>query len=259
MQTQQHQRRVQERAPRSDKGRMRWTERDLAVLRWIGEQYALHLGHLAILLGRSADTPLLTSGPLGSETVRKLVQRWKQAGLVERAWLLPTDPSWVWLTRKGLEQVELDYRFWEPKVQGLPHLAAVNQARLWVEQHQPTAIWHSERQFSSGRPFTRSHTRLEHRPDAEIELGSHRVAIEVERSAKTPQRLPAILYGLARRYDGIWYFCPPTTQEGMQRAIAELNPPAIRQKFSIVPLRLEGQRSRRPTVSPAPPPPERPD
>jgi hypothetical protein len=74
------------------------------------------------------------------------------------------------------------------------------------------------------------------------------------RSAKTPQRLPAILYELARTYAGIWYFCTPATQALIQRAIAELNPPTIRQKFSLVPLRLEGQRARRPTVSPAPPP-----
>ncbi|HLW00046.1 MAG TPA: hypothetical protein VKT82_15360 [Ktedonobacterales bacterium] len=223
---------------------MRWTERDLAALRWIGEQYAIHLDHLAHLLGRSRAAPTKTTGQLGSETVRKLVQRWKQAGLVERAWLVPTESSWVWLTRKGLEQLELDYRFWEPKVQGLPHLAAVNQARLWVEHQQPDAIWHSERQLSLGRPFTRSRTRLEHRPDAEIEMGLHRVAIEVERSAKTPQRLPAILYGLARRYDGVWYFCSPTTQGQLQRAIAELNPPTIRQKFSLVPLSLQPQRVR---------------
>ena len=73
-----------------------------------------------------------------------------------------------------------------------------------------------------------------------------------------PGRLVAILYELARAYAGIWYFCLPATQALMQQAIVELNPPTIHQKFSVVPLRLEGQRVRRPTVSAGPPLPVRP-
>ena len=64
------------------------------------------------------------------------------------------------------------------------------------------------------------------------------VAIEVERSAKTPQRLPAILYGLARTYAGVWYFCPTPLLEPMQRALAQLDP-AVRRKFSLVELPQE--------------------
>jgi hypothetical protein len=75
-----------------------------------------------------------------------------------------------------------------------------------------------------------------HRSDAEVELRGQRVAIEVELSDKVSGRLAAILYELARWYAGIWYFCPPATQGVMQRAIGELNPPTIRQKFSLVPL-----------------------
>lgn len=66
------------------------------------------------------------------------------------------------------------------------------------------------------------------------------MAIEVERSAKTPQRLPAILYGLARRYDGIWYFCPKALEEPLRQSFAQLDP-AARRKFSLV--RLPEERA----------------
>jgi hypothetical protein len=223
------------------------------------EQYAVRLDQLAVKLARWSTMPTQTPGTLGEDTVYRLVKRWKQAGVVETTVLLRQQPAWVWLTREGLEQMDLPYRFWRPKVQGLVHLYAVNKARLWIEQRSPTALWRSERQLAHERGFTRKQAKGPHRPDAEVELEGQRVAIEVELSDKVSGRLAAILYELARTYAGIWYFCSPATQALMQRSIAELNPPALRQKFSVVPLRLEGQRARRPTVSPAPPPLERPD
>src|SRR5262249_16855058 len=132
-------------------------------------------------------------------------------------------------------QLELDVRFWEPKVQSLPHLAAINQARLWVEQHQPEAIWRSERRLNSTRPFLRSQARLEHRPDAEVVLGQQVVAIEAERTMKAAVRLTTIFYELARKYAGIWYFCPPAMQKPLEQALAQLDP-AVQRKFSLVPL-----------------------
>lgn len=247
------------RAPRRDKGKPLWTPRDLEVLAWIAEQYGVRRDHLAVLLGRAAQAETKTPGRLADTTVKDWVQRWRRAGIVESAGVLAGEPGWVWVTRNGLEHLELDYRFWEPKERGLAHLHAVNQARLWVEQQQPAAMWRSERQMRSERPFVGNQAHPEHQPDAEVQMGTQTVAIEVERSAKYAKRLPSILYGLARTYNGIWYFCSPATQGELQRAIAELNPPALRQKFSVVPLRLLGQRARRPTVSPAPPQEERQD
>jgi hypothetical protein len=242
------------RKPRQDKGKMRWTERDLAVVRWIGEQYAVRQDQLAIKLARLSSVPTQAPGVLREDTVYKLVTRWKQAGVVEMTALLRQQPSWVWLTHEGLEQMDLPYRFWKPKVQGLAHLYAVNQARLWIEQRAPTAIWRSERQLAHERGFMRKQAHGPHRPDAEVESDGQRMAVEVELSEKVSGRLAAILYELARTYMGIWYFCSPATQALMQRAVAALNPPALRQKFAIVPLRLEGSRRTTPTGRPTPRP-----
>ncbi|HEU5199300.1 MAG TPA: hypothetical protein VFU32_06670 [Ktedonobacterales bacterium] len=214
---------------------MQWTQRDLRALRWIGEQYAIRLDQLAMLLARWQAGPTQTPGRLAAETVRKLVQRWKRAGLVDSGQLVRGEPGWVWLTRLGLEHLELDYRLWEPKAQSLPHLYVINQARLWVEQRQPEACWRSERQLRSEHPFVGHQGHQEHRPDAEVLIGSQAVAIEAERQVKAALRLPTIFYELARSYDAIWYFCPTPLLEPMRRAFAQLDPPT-RQKFSLVEL-----------------------
>ena len=219
---------------RRDKGQVKWTPRDLAVLQWIGEQYLVRLDHLQVLLGRQAGAATKEQGRVARKTASNTVARWSKAGVVEAAQILAYQPAYVWLTRQGLTLVQLPFPLWTPK-EGVAHYQAINQVRLMVEQRHPAAIWRSERHLNRERPFTRSQSQVEHRPDAELLIGAQTVAIEVERSAKTPQRLPAILYGLARRYDGIWYFCPLTMQEPMQRAFAQLDP-AVRRKFSLVPL-----------------------
>lgn len=245
------------RKPRQDKGKMRWTERDLTVVCWIGEQYAARLDQLAVKLARLTSVPTQTPGTLGEDTVYRLVQRWKQAGVADTLVLLRQQPGWVWLTREGLEQMELPYRFWRPKVQGLAHLYAVNQARLWIEKRYPTAIWRSERQLNSERGFSRKQARGPHRPDAEVEVDGQRIAVEVELSDKVSERLAAILYELARTYAGIWYFCPQATYALIERAIVQLNPPAVRRKFLLVALPTEGTRNTRRTTPHPPPPPGR--
>lgn len=223
------------RAPRRDKGQPLWTPRDLAVLVWMADQYAVRRDHLAVLLGQRAEAPTKVPGRLAVTTVKDWVQRWRRAGIIESMRVLLGEPGWAWVTREGLEHLELTYRYWEPKERGLAHLHAINQVRLLVEQRQTAAIWRSERWLHSEQPVARQQSDLTHRPDAEVLLGPQTVAIEVERSAKTPQRLPAICYELARRYDGIWYFCPTPVLESMQRAVAQLDP-AVRRKFSLVEL-----------------------
>jgi hypothetical protein len=220
------------------------------VLTWIGEQYGVRRDHLALLLGRAAQADTKTPGQLAATTVKDWVQRWRRVGILDSASILVGEPGWVWLTRKGLEHLEQDYRYWEPKERGLAHLHAINQARLWVDQRQPGAIWRSERQMYSERPGVGNPTGLEHRPDAEVQIGEHLVAIEVELKAKKPKQMPAILYGLARTYDGIWYFCPPALEKPLRQSFGQLDA-AARRKFSLVLLPQERPAA---TGKPATPP-----
>lgn len=80
-------------------------------------------------------------------------------------------------------------------------------------------------------------TRSEYQPDAKCGWARSGSLSKWTRSAKTLLRLPAILYGLARSYDGTWYFCLKTTQGVLQRALAHLSEPA-RRKCSLVELPL---------------------
>lgn len=61
-----------------------------------------------------------------------------------------------------------------------------------------------------------------HVPDAEVTAQGQRIAIEVELSAKAPERLREILEGLAARYTQIWYFVTVAMQTPMQTALAGL-------------------------------------
>lgn len=144
------------------------------MLGWIGEQYGVWRDHLALLLGRAATEPTQAPGRLGETTMQKLVQRWKRQGLIETATLEHGQPSWVWLIRKGLEQLELDYRYEEPKLQSLPHLYAVNQVRLWVAERLPEALWCSERHLNSERPFTHRQAQAEVLPGILAPRGGRR-------------------------------------------------------------------------------------
>jgi hypothetical protein len=47
---------------RSDKGRTKFTPRDLLVLNWIGDQYTVRLDQVGVLLGRAAQRTTQETG-----------------------------------------------------------------------------------------------------------------------------------------------------------------------------------------------------
>jgi DNA-binding CsgD family transcriptional regulator len=196
------------RAQRADAGLVRLSERDLALLRFVGEQYAITLPQLARLLGRSLHT------------ARWLRGRWQRAGLAEGRALLVGQPVFVWLTRRGLRATGIDLKPWSPSALGhLPHIAAVNEARLQVAYRRPEARWVSERVLArelalAGAP------RMRHRPDAEVVLGDQTAAVEVELTPKENGRTERIVAELLRRYDAVWYFAGPAARRQLERLVA---------------------------------------
>ena len=150
------------RKPRSDSG-PRLTERDHQALAWIGQQYAVRLDQLQILLARLGEPGDYTSKPkekgrLTRKRTMDLVRRWEQLGLVSYGRFLHGDPAWVWLSMEGLRTVRQQIgelsRF-EPTPAGLSHLLFCNQARLLVEERHPDGVWQSERQLRAGRKLER--------------------------------------------------------------------------------------------------------
>jgi hypothetical protein len=84
------------------------TERDVAALRWLGQQYAARSDVLRVLLGRLSPGSPRIEGMLGEATLRDVLDRWDERGLVARDRLLGY--QWVAPTGTALRLVGLDVR-----------------------------------------------------------------------------------------------------------------------------------------------------
>jgi len=208
------------RARRSDAGTVRVTERDLRLLRVVGEQYAVTLPQLACLMGRS------------HHAARWLRERWQAAGWVEARALLVGRPVFVWLTRRGLGVAGLDYAVWRPTAGALGHVEAVTNVRLHVEERHEHANWISERDL--GRDMLR---RTAHRPDGLVRLDGRESAIEVELTLKERRRAERIIGELVASYPAVTYFATPATF----RLISDLAADRGAGRVQVLPL-PEGER-----------------
>jgi hypothetical protein len=118
------------------------TGRDLAALRWIGEQYTVRLDVAGVLLSRLSPQP---TGLLSRRTVRQRVDRWEQAGWTCRHRLL--GHTWITATTSGLRHAGLDLEAWEPAAVRLAHHHAVSLVRLAREPDPAQTEWVCEREL----------------------------------------------------------------------------------------------------------------
>lgn len=219
---------------RRDAGQMRWTERDLVVLPWIGEQYAVRLDQLHALLSRQPLGTTKENGRVAQTTVRHCLERWRRTGVAQYMALMVGEPGWVWLTREGQRLAGLEYPFWTLSLSHLDHLYASTQARLWVETQLPEAWWRSERALRSEQAWVEAGGRLGHRPSAEVLIEGQARAVEVLTVWHQPQRVRATLPKLLARYPGgCWYFVTPRAQPGLLQMLAELEP-ALRARVRVI-------------------------
>ena len=93
---------VRGRRKRRDIGSIRFSERDRELLEIVGEQYAVTVEQLGMLMGRS-----FRAG-------RWLRDRWLRAGWVESRQLVTGGPSFLWLTGQGARVGGSPYRRWQP-------------------------------------------------------------------------------------------------------------------------------------------------
>jgi hypothetical protein len=121
------------------------TARDLAALRFVGEQYAARLDVLAVVLGRLSPAQPQAAGRLGVRTVRQRVERWEHAGWVSRRRML--GHTWVLPTRAGLRMAGLEFNCWEPALDRLAHHHAAAVVRLHREPIPGLGGWVCEREL----------------------------------------------------------------------------------------------------------------
>jgi hypothetical protein len=169
------------------------TERDLTVLRWIGEQFAVRADVIRWLL--SGDRPL------SEGRTRQVIDRWRRAGLVHQCRFFAGADTVVWPTREGLRLVLDGYRARTPALSMLAHIHAVTLVRLGVERRGAGRDWAPERALYRARPS----------PDVHVADGEYtdrdgrRTAVEVELTVKAAGRLRRIISDLTLEYDRVVY------------------------------------------------------
>ena len=179
---------------RRDKGKKLLTKRDRIVLLWIAQQYAARLDQVQALLSRmpgKGGKPISPTG-LTLSAVLQVVARWVELGLVIYDRGAADEPGWVHLTALGLRKLGLPYAPLTPAASSYAHLFHINRVRLELERRHPTYQWTSERTLRAALPRRAEGVTVPHLPDAQV-WTPKLVAVEVERSPKSPVELDAIL------------------------------------------------------------------
>jgi hypothetical protein len=221
------------------------TDRDVAALRWLGQQYAARSDVLRVLLGRLSPGSPRIEGQLGETTLRDVLDRWEDRGLVARDRLL--GHLWVAPTVKALRLVGLDVRAWSFVVPQLPHVQAVGVVRLALEPTIPAGgRWLSERELrrETGKSDGPDGAiQLPDDPEAEAGAGLYgedvdplpkRVAVEVELTRKGAARLRE---AWTRPRHGRWtrtvYYAPPEVASYLAGQLQRIRP---RRPIQVQPL-----------------------
>jgi hypothetical protein len=214
---------------RADKGSVRLTNRDMTSLRWIGEQYAVRFDQLARLLGRSAGRTLTES------TTRAAVNRWNRGGFAKSRKVTVGEPGFVWLTTRGLRDVGLSFKAWEPSASTVNHLYWTNQVRLHAEERHPDLVWRAERYMRAGRPTQTISDCSSHIADGELRSEDAVVGVEVELTSKSAPRRESIMRLLAGEYMTVWYFAPPNVLPTLERTASQLDA-RVQERIRVYPL-----------------------
>jgi hypothetical protein len=228
--------------PGGSSRRPRWdtdagiTDRDVTALRWLGQQYAARSDVLRVLLGRLSPGSPRIEGQLGETTLRDVLDRWEDRGLIARDRLL--GHLWVAPTAKALRLVGLDVRPWSFVVPQLPHVQAVGIVRLALESSIPAGgRWLSERELrrETGKSDGPDGAiQLPDNPDTLGDLGLYgedvdplpkRIAVEVELTRKTAARLRE---AWTRPRHGRWtrtvYYAPPEVAGYLTGQLTRIRP-----------------------------------
>lgn len=230
------------RKPRADKGVPQLTQRDLDVLRRIGEQTAYRFDQLQELLAHRPDTRSEDPDILSETRTSALIGRWKRLELADYRKIRYDEPGWVWLTRKGLYHCDLPMRFLDPCHSDLEHLFWINETRILVEEKygsRPGFRWESERQYRVTREHFKTQQRCEpdiwipreyqstHRPDGLLRYRLSEdedareivIALETELSEKDYQSWKSIFLDLTSYYHAAHYYVAPEIKAMLVRAL----------------------------------------
>jgi hypothetical protein len=233
------------RRSRADGRARRWdagpapTARDLAALRFIGEQYAVRVDVAAVLLTRLSTSGPEVGGQLSRRAVREQLGRWETAGWAERRRLL--GHTWVTPTRAGLRLAGLDYDPWSPALDRLAHHHAVAIVRLAREPVPGQGGWVCERALWRRRGKASWHLADAALPApvptgwAEQGISQAWELVEVELTQKARPRVLAALKTRPPHTAHITYYVPPELHAALSAQLAS----AVRELGGRPPVQVE--------------------
>jgi hypothetical protein len=205
------QKKPQVRKVRCDRGIRLLTVRDVWVLRWVLDQYAVRVDQVQQLLSRQpANRNKLSpgSGGITDSGVLQVIARWREApAWVEYERIHSYAPGWIWLTTLGERLLESPYTRHNIRESRLQHRYYINAVRLDIERRHPEYRWVSERSLLSQFSWRGWNEVPPHLPDGEIWIQPDRaVGVEVELSPKEDREVDNLLMELLARYWAVWYF-----------------------------------------------------
>jgi hypothetical protein len=200
------------------------TARDVAALRFVGEQYAVRLDVLAVLLGRLSPGEPRNGAVLGERTLRRRLGRWEQAGWVVRRRML--GHTWVLPARIGLWLAGLEFDCWDPSPPRLAHHHAVAVVRLHREPVPGQGGWVCERELWRRRGKARWHLADGALP-APVPAGWQGISeawelVEVELHQKARPRVVAAIKTRAPHTARITYYVPAELHASLSAQLASV-------------------------------------
>lgn len=152
------------------------------------------------------------------------IQKWIELGVVKRLGVF------LVLTRQGLYEAGLPYKYREFKQIVMPHMADVNCVERKLRERTDMLIknWETERQIRNRCGLRDEETPYDkvHIPDAIADIvidgAPWNVAIEVERTKKSTSRIDEILRTLVQNYAVTWYFANAKAYDAIKEGIKRL-------------------------------------
>lgn len=195
--------------------------RDRAIVDFVGRFGVVSVPHVIEALD------------LAPRTAHRRIAACVEGRLLERFRVLAGEPSLLCATSGGLRYAGLRLKPATVRLASLEHrLRSATTAQLLTQEFDPDQIL-SERQLTyaerlAGKPLfsARLPESQLHRPDLAVQAPDRTLAIEVELSAKNPQRLTVIMraWKQATWVDEVRYYCEPgATRRAVERAITKTN------------------------------------
>src|SRR5579884_2685868 len=208
------------RKQRRDAGVLQITERDILSLTWIAEQYCCSYNHLRQLLALYSPSEVKDPLSVAYSTSMNAVQRWLDMELIdEPRKVIREITTHIWISRRGLKQLNLPYPYYSPKVSTIRHFYAVNAIRLAIQKFPLSALWISQRLLNlegTENPL----------PDAELQISNVPViGVQVVERPTTPLFIheeSKKLFQFLDRYTRLWYFVHHEALAPLQRVVFQL-------------------------------------